>query len=60
MEEYTLDKLKKLAQLLRSELEVIEETGQYPQLVAGEHLLTKDEFLLYRLYTLIEQIENTK
>ena len=60
MEEYTLHELKDLARSLDFELDMMEQTGKYQQLVSGSHLLSKDEFLLYKLRTLIQQIEDTK
>ena len=60
MDEYTLHELKDLARSLDFELDMMEQTGKYQQLVSGSHLLTKDEFLLHKLRTLIQQIENTK
>ena len=60
MEQYTLHELKDLARSLDFELDMMEQTGKYQQLVSGSHLLTKDEFLLHKLRTLIQQIEDTK
>ena len=60
MDQYTLHELKDLARSLDFELDMMEQTGKFQQLVSGSHLLTKDEFLLHKLRTLIEQIEDTK
>lgn len=60
MEQYTLHELKDLARSLDFELDMMEQTGKFQQLVSGSDLLTKEEFLLHKLRTLIQQIEDTK
>lgn len=60
MNEYTLHELKDLARSLDFELDIMEQTDKFQQLVSGSHMLTKDEFLLHKLRTLIQQIEDTK
>lgn len=60
MAEYTLHELKDLARSLDFELDMMEQTGKHQHLVSGDRLLTKDEFLLHKLRTLIQQIEDTK
>ena len=57
MEEYTLHELKDLARSLDFELDVVEQQGTHEMFVRDA---TREAYLLDRLRTLIQQIEDTK